>query len=162
MADSGLKQFFSDKVTDTSATALHTPGIIRFEGNDEYRYVQIVDKAVTLGDSLCPASTADGIVTADRAGGSQLARVARGVAVGSIASGYYGWILKKGIAVIQCDGGVSSNEGVIPHVTSDGHADSCDESTVSTNTAFRVFGVALTDDAGASDGDTATAYINCD
>lgn len=161
MADSGLKQFFPDKISDTSTTAQHTPGIVRFEGNKDYVYVRVVDKAAAVGDSLCVASTAEGDVTADRAGGSQIALIVRGVAQNVIASGSYGWIQKRGMCVVQCDGGVAAGDGLIPHATADGHADTCDVSTVSTNTAFTVFGCAVTADAGSSDGDTATAFINC-
>jgi len=161
MAEYGIKQFFEDKVTDTSTTQKNGLGVIRFEGAKEYRYVQVVDKALTKGDSVCPASTAEGIVTADRASGSQLAFQVRGVAIGAIASGSYGWIQIKGNCEVQCDGGVSAGEGLIPHATADGHADSVVAASDAANTEYQVFGFALTDDASTNDGDTGTAYINC-
>jgi len=161
MAEYVIKQTFPDKVADSSTTQKNGLGVIRFDGANEYRYVQVVDKALTLGDSVCQAALTEGIVTADRSGGSQLALLVRGVAIGAIASGSYGWIQKKGIAVLQCDGGVSAGEGLVPHASADGHADSVLATSITTNTEAQVFGWALEDDAGSSDGDTGTAYINC-
>jgi hypothetical protein len=163
MSDYGIKQFWPDAVTDTDTTAKHTLGILRFEGNKQYVYVQVIDKAVALGDSCTPASTADGIVTIDRSGGSSLAMCVRGVAVGTIASGSYGWIQKQGIAVVQCDGGVAAGDALIPsaNASSDGHADTAVAASDAANTEYQTFGFALTADAGAADGDTATAYLNC-
>ena len=160
MAEYGIKQMFGDKITDTNTVAQNGLGVIRFEGEKAYRYVQVVNLAAVAGDSLCAASTGEGVVTKDRAGGSQLALLVRGVAIGAIASGSYGWIQTKGIATIQCDGTIAAGDGVIPSATTDGVADACDVSTVSTNTAFQVFGFALTADSGSTNG-TATAYINC-
>ena len=160
MAEYGIKQMFGDKVTDTSTTAQNGLGVIRFEGEKQYRYVQVVDMAAALGDSLCAASTGEGVVTIDRAGGSQLALLTRGVAIGAIASGSYGWIQTKGVATINCDGTVAAGDAVIPSAVTNGVADVCDDSTVSTNTAFQVFGFALTADSGTTNG-TATAYISC-
>ena len=161
LTEYGIKQMWPDKVTDTGTTQLNGLGVIRFEGNKTYRYVQVVDKALTLGDSVCAASTGDGVVTSDRSGGSQLAFLTRGVAIGAIASGSYGWVQTKGIAVVQCDGGVAAGDGLVPHATADGHADTVNAASDAANTEYQVFGFALTDDAGSSDGDTDTAYINC-
>lgn len=161
MAEAGIKEYFGDAVTDSSTTAKHGLGVLRFEGANIYRYVQVVDKAVTLGDVVCAASTADGIVTADRSGGSQVALMARGVAVGSIASASYGWIIKEGYAVVQCDGSVGAGEGLTPHVSADGHADTVVAASDATGTEYQVFGFATAADAGSSDGDTATALISC-
>jgi hypothetical protein len=161
MAEYGIKQLFQTKVTANDSTAKEGLGVLRFEGNKVYEYVQVVDKAVTLGDSVCPASTADGIVTADRSGGSQLAFQVTGVAIGAITSGYYGWIQKYGVCTVQCDGAVAAGDGLIPHATSDGHADTVDAASDTANTEYQRFGFALTADAGTNDGDTATAKINC-
>lgn len=161
MPGHGIKQTFGDNVTDSSTTAQNELGIIRFDGSKEYRYVQVVNKALTLGDSVCQAAITEGIVTADRSGGSQLALLCRGVAVGAIASGSYGWIQTKGICVVQCDGGVSAGEGLVPHASEDGHAESVLATSVTTNTEAQVFGWALEDDASADAGATGTAYINC-
>ena len=161
MADVGIKQFYPDKVTGSSTTQKHTLGILRFEGPNVYRYVYVVDKALTLGDCVCAASTADGVVTADRSGGSQLALMCRGVAIGAIASGSYGWILKEGVCVVQCDGGVAAGDGLIPHVSADGHADTVVAASDAAGTEYQIFGFAMTADAGSSDGDTGVAIISC-
>lgn len=160
MAEYGIKQFFPDKVTDTSTTQQNGLGVVRFEGGKEYRYVQVVDAAVVAGDSLCVASTADGIVTKDRSGGSQLAPLVRGVAIGAIAVGSYGWIQKKGIAIVQCDGTVAAGNGIVPSASTDGVAAPVVASTSAANTEYQCFGFALTADSGTTNG-TATAYINC-
>ena len=161
MADYGIKQFFEDKVTDSSTTAKNGLGVIRYDGAKEYRYVQVVDLPVTLGDALCQAAITEGIVTADRSGGSQVALLCRGVAIGAIASGSYGWIQSKGIGVVQCDGAVAAGDALVPHVSADGHADTVSNASVAVNTDAQVFGFATAADAGSSDGDTATCYINC-
>jgi hypothetical protein len=160
MTDYGLKQYFPDAVTDTSTTALHGLGIRRFEGNKAYRYVQVVDQAVTIGQSLCIASTTDGIVTSDRSGGSQLAYCVRGVAVGSIASGSYGWIQYMGVCTYAGDGSVAAAEGLVPHASEDGDADTVTASSTAANTEARCFGFALILD-GSGAGATGTAYIDC-
>jgi len=161
MAEYGIKQTFPDKVTDSSTTQKNGLGVIRFEGAKEYRYVQVVDKALTKGDSVCPASTAEGIVTADRASGSQLAFQVRGVAIGAIASGSYGWIQIKGNSEVQCDGGVAAADGLIPHATADGHADTVVAASNAAGTEYQVFGFAMNTDSTSADGATATAQINC-
>jgi hypothetical protein len=161
MAEYGIKQLFQSVVTANDATAQEGLGVIRWDGSKAYKYVRVVDKAVTLGDSVCPASTADGIVTADRSGGSQLAFKVEGVAIGAITSGYYGWIQCVGLAVVQCDGGVAAADGLIPHATADGHADTVVAASDAAGTEYQTFGFALTADTSTNDGDTATAKINC-
>jgi len=158
--DYGLKQLFPDNVDDSSATQQNGLGIIRFEGAKQYRYVQVVDLPVTKGDVVCAASTAEGIVTADRSGGSQVALLARGVAVGSVGTDCYGWIQTKGICTINCDGTVATGSGLVPSASTDGVADVVDATSNVTNTEYQVFGFALTQDSGTTNG-TATAYINC-
>ncbi len=161
MADYGRKNYFEDKVTDSSTTQKNGLGVIRVDGANEYRYVQVVDLPVTLGDALCQAAITEGIVTADRSGGSAVALLCRGVAIGAIASGSYGWIQSKGIGVVQCDGGVAAGDALVPHASEDGHADTVDNASVSVNNDAQVFGFATAADAGSSSGDTATCYLNC-
>ncbi len=157
----GIKQTFGDLVTDTSTTAQNELGIIRFEGSKEYRYVHVIDIACTLGDVLTIASVTEADVTIDISGGSSLAVFARGVAIGAIASGSYGWIQTKGISVVQCDGGVAAGDALTPHASSNGHADTVVNGSVTVNTDAQVFGWATANDGGSSDGDTATCYLNC-
>jgi hypothetical protein len=162
MTEYGLKQTFATTLAANDATQQESAlGLIRFDGNKTYRYVYVVDKAVTEGDSVCQASSADGVVSADRSGGSQVALCVRGVAIGAISSGYYGWIQIKGVCTVQCDGAVVTGDGLVPHASNDGHADTVNAASDAANTEYQIFGFALTQDAGASDGDTATAFINC-
>jgi hypothetical protein len=163
MTEYGIKQFWPDLVTDTSTAKLNGLGVLRYDGNKTYRYVLMQGGAAVLGDVLCVASTADGVVTNDVNGGGVLAKMCMGVAIGAIASGSYGWIQKQGICVVQCDGGVAAGDPLIPsaNTSSDGHADTAVAASDAANTEYLVFGFALTADAGSADGDTATAYINC-
>jgi len=158
LQDYGLKQLFPDNVDDSSTTQQNGLGIIRFEGNKEYRYVKVVDKALAAGDVACIASTVDGIVTSKIAG--QAASMAMGVAIGAIASGAYGWIQSKGVCTINCDGTVVTGSGLVPSASTDGVADVVDAASDSANTEYKIFGFALTQDSGTTNG-TATAYINC-
>jgi len=158
MTDYGLKQFFQDKVTASSTTQQHDLGIIRFEGNKQYVYVQVIDGAVTAGAVLCMADDAETIVSPDVSGGSQISgNIPVGVAVGSIASGSYGWLLVKGVTTVQTDGTADTGSALIPSASTDGVADTCDTSTVSTNTAYLVYAYALASDSATG---TATAYVS--
>ncbi len=157
----GIKQTFGDLITSNSTTALNELGVIRFEGSKEYRYVQVVDLACALGDVLTQAAITEGIVTIDISGGSSVAVFCRGVAIGVIASGSYGWIQTKGIGVVQCDGGVAAGDALTPHASENGHADTVVNGSVTVNTDAQVFGWATAADAGSSSGDTATCYLNC-
>lgn len=160
LTEYGIKQMWPDKVTDTGTTQLNGLGVIRFEGNKTYRYVQVVDQAVTIGQSLCAASTGPGVVTSDRSGGSQLAFCVRGVAIGSIASGSYGWIQTEGICTFAGDGSVAAGDGLVPHASEDGDADTINAASDAANTEYQVFGFALTAD-GSGAGATGTAIISC-
>jgi hypothetical protein len=160
LTEYGLKEYWPDLVTDTSTTQAHGLGVLRYEGNKTYVYVRVVDQAVTIGQSLCAASTADGVVTSDRSGGSQLAFCVRGVAIGSIASGSYGWIQKRGVCTYAGDGSVQAGEGLVPHASEDGDADTVTASSVAAGTEALCFGFALTLD-GSGAGATGTAYISC-
>ena len=161
LQDYGLKQLFPDNVDDSSTTQQNGLGIIRFEGAKQYRYVKVVDAPVSAGDVVCAASTAEGIVTADRSGGSQVALLARGVAVSDIGTDSYGWVQVQGVCTVQCDGSVSKGDGLVPHASEDGHADTVNAASDAANTEYQCFGFALENDSGTASGSTATAYINC-
>lgn len=155
--DYGLKQTFSDKVTDSNTVQQNDLGVVRFEGNMQYVYAQVIDGAVTAGAVLCMADADDVIVSPDISGGTQIAgTIPVGVAAGTVASGSYGWVITKGIATVQTDGTAVTGSALIPSASTDGVADCIDDSTVSTNTAHLVFGFALESDSVSG---TATAYI---
>jgi len=131
------------------ATALFTPGtVVRDKAtNKVYKYVLIEDMAVAVGDVVEYSDTSGYEVTKDRAGGSSLGRVAAGVALGTITDAYYGWIQVAGLnTYTKTDGSVAVGQGIVPHATSDGVADSVESGSTAVNTEAQVFGYALVAD----------------
>ncbi len=92
--------------------------------------------------------TGDGIVCT----GAISPQRVMGVAQHAIAAGSYGYILKKGIGKILCDGNVTADTAVCPDAT----AGQATDVAAVTGAAFAV---ALATDAGA--GSLVDAYINC-
>ena len=93
-------------------------------------------------------STADGIITT----GAISPQRVMGVAQHTIAAGSYGFILRKGIGSILCDGNVTANVAVCP----DANAGQATDVAAVTGAAI---GVALATDAGAAS--SVSAWINC-
>jgi len=147
MAESGIKQYFSDKVTDTSTTAQNGLGVLRFEGSKVYRYVKAADaitqRAVVSFDGNDAAGTDDWTVIK----GSADVVTPAGVAVGAIASGSYGWIQVGGIVSCIGDGSVSALDAVVSN--GDGTVD-----TMADGEEEQVIGFALEDDIAT------TYYVN--
>tara|TARA_R100001082_G_C4364928_1_gene161395 strand:- start:4144 stop:4617 length:474 start_codon:yes stop_codon:yes gene_type:complete len=75
-----------------------------------------------------------------------------GVAQHNIAAQSYGFILRKGIGQVLCDGNVTADTAVCP----DANAGQCTDVAAVTNAAI---GVALATDAGAAT--LVAAHINC-
>lgn len=144
----GTKILYATKLDANDATAKEELGVERKQGGKTYKYVQVIDLAVADGDVVEYASaTLSYIVSKDRAGGTSIGRVVVGVAVGTITANYYGWILTRGIhSNMKTDGGVTAAQGLIPHATADGQADSV---VAGTNDA-QVFAHALADDDASS------------
>lgn len=95
----GVQQQFSDLITSNSATALNRPGTLRFEIDDTngikvYKYI-LAGTAIANGDVLSnsgTAGTAMKVSTVNSPG-----RIpATGIGIGTITSGYYGWVLVEG------------------------------------------------------------------
>ena len=140
----GTKILYATKLDANDATAKEELGAERKQAGKTYKYVQNVDIALADGDVVEYASaTLSYIVSKDRAGGTSVGRVVAGVAIATLSVGYYGWILTRGIhSNMKTDGGVSATQGLIPHATADGQADSV---VAGTNDA-QVFAHALADD----------------
>jgi hypothetical protein len=138
------KALFNGAVTDSSTVQEHDLGTVVELDGKKYRYVQVVDLAAANGNVVEVASASDpDVVSIDRAGGSSIGRIPRGVAVGAIAANSYGWIQISGYkSNITSDGSVSAGEALVPHASTNGSADSVTAST----TAQQVFGYALADD----------------
>jgi len=131
------------------ATPLFAPGtVVRDKAtNKVYKYVLIEDMAVAVGDVVEYSDTSGYEVTKDRAGGASLGRVAAGVALGTITDAYYGWIQVAGLnTYTKTDGSVAVGQGIVPHATSDGVADSVESGSTAVNTEAQVFGYALVAD----------------
>lgn len=135
--------------SDTSPT--NVVGQVQWYRGKAYRYMQVEDQAVTIGQVVEFSDTTGKEVTTDRSGGSSIGRIAAGVALGSVADASYGWFQVYGTNdYVVTDGGVSAGEGLVPHATADGQADS----VVASTTGYQVFGFAL-------NADTATTIKNC-
>jgi len=125
-----------------------------------YRYILIEDLAVAVGDVVEFSDTSGNEVTQDRAGGSSIGRVVAGVALGTITDGYYGWIQVSGRnATIKTDGGVGAAEGLVPHATQNGHADSAIATSTGVNTEGQIFAHALEADDSSASGATCAGVI---
>lgn len=151
-------------LTANDSTAQREAGTVWFDGatGKAYRYVLIEDLAVAVGDVVEYSDTSGYEVTQDRAGGASIGRVVAGVAIGTITDAYYGWIQVSGRnATVKTDGGVSAGEGLIPHATQNGHADSAVATSTAVNTEGQIFGYALEADDTSASGGSCAAVLRC-
>jgi hypothetical protein len=115
--------------------------------NKVYKYVQIEDAAVAIGDVVEYSDVTGNEVTKDRAAGSSLGRVVAGVAIGTITDAYYGFIQVAGLTTYtKTDGSVAVGDPLVPHASADGQADTAAAGSTVTNTEGQVFGYALVAD----------------
>lgn len=139
----------SSFASHNDASPLFTPGTVvrdKSTGN-VYKYILVEDADLALGDVVEYSDASGYEVTKDRASGSSLGRVAAGVALGKITDGYYGWIQVSGLNTrVKSDGSVAVGQGMVPHATSDGVADSVESGSTAVNTEAQVFGYALVAD----------------
>lgn len=110
MANQGIKKVFITALTETSTSDLEGVGVLRFEGNKVYKWVQYVAGAGAVaavagnvayyyapgGDFAAEGYTL-GKVTSDL---SDSAEVGAGVLQAVIAANSYGWIQIKGPATL--------------------------------------------------------------
>jgi hypothetical protein len=151
-------------LTANDATAQFEPGVIWEDGatGKAYRYVLIEDMSVTVGDVLEYSDTSGYEVTKDRSGGASIGRVVAGVAIGSITDAQYGWIQVSGRnASVKTDGAVTAGQGLVPHASVDGRADSEANGSTVAVTSGQVFGYALETDDGTTTAGTCAAILNC-
>ena len=143
--------------TDTSTTAEYPVGtIVRDQAtNKVYKYVQVEDAALAIGDVVEYSDTTGNEVTNDRSGGASLGRIVAGVALGTIADASYGWIQVAGLnTYVKTDGSVAAGEALVPHASADGQADTVTAST----TAHQVFGYSLVADTTSA---SSAVILNC-
>lgn len=119
---------FDPSTINSTTTGSFYPGEIRDYAGKSYEFVKLTDAVNATNGMVAEAGSAtDGtIVTVDRAGGSSLGRIPRGVFVSSVTAGRYGFILKRGLhaAVKDAAGGLTVvGRKVTTHATTDGDAD---------------------------------------
>ncbi len=118
---------FDPSVINQSSVGSYYPGEQRDYAGKTYEFVKLTDAVnATSGMVAEAASATDGtIVTVDRAGGSSLGRIPRGVFVSSVTAGNYCFILKRGLhaAVKDAAAGLTPvGLKVTSHATTDGDA----------------------------------------
>lgn len=139
----------SSFASHNDSSPLFTPGTVVSDKSTGkvYKYVQIEDMAVAVGDVVEYSNTSGWEVTKDRAGGSSLGRIAAGVALGTITDAYYGWIQVAGLnTYTKTDGSVAVGDALVPHASADGQADTAESGSTAVNTEAQVFGYALVAD----------------
>ena len=140
-----------DELTATSTTRRFAPGTIRSAVGNSYVYVQLsalATGAASNGTVLYSTLSDANVVTDDISTTAQ--NLARGVAIGAIATGSYGWIQTwGGHSAVKTDGGddIATGDAVIGDYSLDGVCDSVTSGTAPTN---KVLGW-----ASSADSDTA-------
>ena len=102
----------------------------------------LIQRDVTPGNL-----TYDGIRSTGAVGAARIL----GVAQHAIPFGSYGFILKKGVGQVLCDGNVSADTAILP----DANAGQCTDGAVTS----AAIGVALAEDSGAAS--LVAGYLNC-
>lgn len=149
MAENRAGLPLNDFASDVSTTALYPVGtIVRDQASNKvYKYIQVEDAALAVGDVVEYSDTTGNEVTKDRAGGASIGRVAAGVALGTIADASYGWIQVAGLnTYCKTDGSVAAGDALVPHASSDGVADTAASGSTVANTEAQVFGYSLVAD----------------
>lgn len=114
---------FDPGTWNSSVAAPFTLGDLYASGGKTYLYVQLTDAVnATNGMVAERASTSSYIVTVDRSGGSALGRFPKGVFVGNVTAGNFGFVQILGIhsAVKDAAGALTARVKVISHATTDG------------------------------------------
>ena len=147
-----------DELTATSTTRKVTPGTARTVGDETYVYVQVsasAANAAASGTVLYATLDDSNIVTDDISTTHQ--NLVRGVAIGAIAKGSFGWIQTWGDhSAVKTDGGddIATGDAIIGDPSVDGVCDSVAAGTAPTH---KVIGFATSADSDTSD--TVAAYI---
>lgn len=135
-------------LTFVGSAALHTLGVLYFEDATAkvFRYVvaeaALTNNTTALKEALSWGTTGNYYVSNDATGGTGRGQAApAGIAISSMAQGYFGWIQVGGVAAVTGDGTVAASEAVTLHATTDGGCD-----TMADGTEEMVIGVALGDD----------------
>lgn len=88
------------------------------DGAKSYRYVQVEDAALAVGDVVELSDTSGGEVTKDRAGGSSLGRGAvAGVALAAVDDASYGVVQTGGVAEVKAASAIAAGTMLAPSAT---------------------------------------------
>lgn len=116
---------FDPGTINQAAAAPYTLGQVYSNGSALYEFVQLTDAVnATNGMVAEQASTTGYIVTVDRAGGSAVGRAPRGVFVGNVTAGNYGFIQIRGIhsAIKDAANALTTLTKFTSHASTDGDA----------------------------------------
>ena len=108
---SGIKQAFASKLTDVDSVAREQLGVLRFEGNKVYKYVQFKNTTATVAGAagtLVAYGAATGytnnLVCADMTDADSQpsgAGITLATITGTAGTTYYCWIQIKGVATLD-------------------------------------------------------------
>jgi len=132
----------------SASSAAYDLGTLYFAGTKAYRYVRAAaactNDLLASTESVCGDSGGVYYVNNDLAGGTGLGvTTPMGVAIGTIAENYYGWIQVGGVATVITDGEVAAAEAIVLDASNDGDVD-----TMADGEEEQVFGWATAADVG--------------
>ena len=143
--------------TVTDLTNLPVPPGFRFESRDgrvRYKFVLVEDADLVVGEAVCYTTHDNGYeVTADRSGGTSDNAQPAGLTNVIIVDGDFGWIQTYGLneSAMITDGGVSANDDLMAHASTDGGLDTANDADGTADTpAGQRFGHALADDTSTA------------
>lgn len=152
-----MTQIF-DELTATSTAKKVTPGTTRAVNGKNYVYVQLsasATGAAANGTVLYSTLSDSNVVTDDIS--ATHPNLVRGVAIGAIAAGAFGWIQSWGDhSAVKTDGGddIATGDAIIGDATVDGVCDSVAAGTAPTH---KVIGFATSADSDTAD--TVAAFL---
>lgn len=131
-----------------------TPGqVVSRRGADgftrNFKFVLVEDLALVAGNLVCYTTDDNNYeVTADRSGGTSDNNKPAGLALVACTDGLYCWIQTAGpnLVAITTDGGLTADEPIIAHASTDGGA----ESGANSDNPNIMFGYALDADASTT------------
>ena len=144
MSNEGIKKVFITKLTDTNTLDLEGIGVLRFEGARIFKWVKYNsggDVVAAVAGNMCYYHGDDGVVldsaaevTSDlSSSGAAGAEVGAGMLMAVIATGSFGWVQIKGVAVLTTalDAGIDGDR-LTPTGASDGTLTAVDITSVTT------------------------------
>lgn len=98
MAEKGVKQIWHTALkTANDVSDKEGVGVIRIEGDSIYQYVRADTTGVTQGNLI---TISESHVVSKSVVTNRAARMVKGVAMATLTSNYYGWVLRAGVAPV--------------------------------------------------------------